>query len=99
MVGQQSVYTQLQPAKVVKRQKVAGTDTWWVVITTVRPSDLSAPPAPPAEIGPYTHTPEAPEALKLMDERLERNKMKNAVGNPAVVEVGSEVITSEVVSE
>jgi hypothetical protein len=98
MVGQQLVETQLQPVKVVKREKEVGTGTWWVVVTTVVPGKPEAQTAADAESA-YTHSPEASEAVKLMDERLERNKLKSTVVSPVVTEVATEVVSPVVSSE
>jgi hypothetical protein len=98
MVGQQSVETQLLPVKVLKRQKQVDSDTWWVVVSTVIPGKPEAQTtAEPA--GPYTYTPEAMDRVKLMDERLEKNKLKSTVVSPVVTEVGIPLESSEAESE
>jgi colicin import membrane protein len=74
MVGQQLVETELRAAKVVKRQKEAGSSpdgnhTWWVVVTTAK---MGAPEANvPAEAGrnPYPGE-EAPRAVDQMNKDL-----------------------------
>jgi hypothetical protein len=90
IVGQQSVEYRLPNAKVALRVKDPGSGTWWVVVAAMRPDAPIAPPAPLAEVGPYTHNAEAMEAVKLMDDRLEKNRLKATV---------SPVVSSEAVSE
>jgi hypothetical protein len=81
IVGQQSVSADVSKVKVAKRIKDNG--TWWVVVTL----DIAAPPAP-VQMGetffPYTES--ALDAVRLMDDHLEKAKLKPTAVGEAVSE-------------
>jgi hypothetical protein len=76
MVGQQAIDASLTSIRVVTREKVPGTTTWWVIVTK---SDKPSFSATVIE-GPYVES--ALDAVRLMDERLEKNRVKSTVGTP-----------------
>jgi hypothetical protein len=85
IVAQQSINMELTPVKVQIREKING--AWWVVVTASKVPERRAT----VEDGPYI--PSAMEAVKLMDQRLERNRIKSTTGSPVAAEVGSEMLS------
>ncbi|GHV76364.1 hypothetical protein AGMMS49942_11850 [Spirochaetia bacterium] len=85
IVAQQSIDMELTPVKVQIREKIKG--AWWVVVTATKVPERRAT----VEEGPYV--PSAMEAVRLMDQRLERNKIRSTTVSPATTEVGSEAIS------
>jgi hypothetical protein len=76
---------ELTPVKVQIREKING--AWWVVVTATKVPEHRAT----VEDGPYI--PSAMEAVRLMDQRLERNRIKSTTGSSAAAGVGSEAIS------
>lgn len=81
IVGEQTVDTSLRPVKVVTRKRVG--EDWWVVVTTLKPGTPAAQVSVKTTEGASIYEEGLKEAVKLMDERLERNKLKPTV-SPAV---------------